>query len=92
MPRSVERLLRVALCRAVGEEAKITRISHKQGRLLFTSQKPDIEVWAEIFEKHKGRLVGLQDGAICYRLAAGEDVTNALYSIMRDYYYILKGN
>ncbi len=87
MPGPVLRLLSVALCRAIAESARIPRIEHKGGSILFYMEKPDLSVWSMVLASHKGQLVGAGGAApIVYRLKAGEDAIGALLSVLTDYY------
>ncbi|MBE6537528.1 MAG: transcription-repair coupling factor [Ruminococcaceae bacterium] len=86
-PKSVLRLLSVALCRAIAERARVPRIEHKGSSILFYMEKPDLSVWSMVLASHKGKLVGSGGAApIVYRLQAGEDPLKALLSVLTDYY------
>ncbi len=52
MPVVVERLINVALAKALAEEAGIERVSYSDGKLSFVGAI-DIPRWAELFEKFK---------------------------------------
>ncbi len=87
VPRPTERLLRVALCRAVCEEARISRVSVKGTNILFFMESVDLSVWSGLLEKYKGKLMGISGKApIIYKLTNGEDAIGALSSILSDYY------
>ena len=91
MPRSVSRLLSVALCRAIAEEARIPRIEHKGSSILFYMDKPDLSIWSAVLANHQGRLIGGGGPApIVYRLRGGEEPLSALLSVLTDYYNELK--
>ena len=86
-PKSTERLLRIALARAVAEEARIPRVELKGGSILFYTDKPDLSIWSMILAKHRGKLIGSQGPApIIYRLKIGEDPVAVLSDIFDDYY------
>ena len=87
IPKPVLRLLTVALCRAIAEEARIPRIEHKGSSILFYMDKPDLSVWSMVLASHKGKLVGAGGAApIIYRLKPGEEALSALLSVLVDYY------
>ncbi len=86
MPRAVERLVSVALVKAIAERAGIKRVEERDGSLWFISDMHDLGVWSEVFDKHKG--LAFKGGAIpsvAYRLKSGEDATDTALSIMRCY-------
>lgn len=87
MPKPVERLLSVAMCRAIAERARIPRIEHKGAQILFYTDKPDLSVWSMVLSKHKGQLLGAAGAApIVYRLKSGEEPIRALASVLEDYF------
>ncbi len=87
VPKAVERLLSVALARAISEEAKISKTEHRGGAIYFYTERPRLELWADIFPKYEGRLYGVSGIApIVYRLRPGEDVVSTLEMILVDYY------
>ena len=90
-PKPVVRLLNVALCRALAEEARIPRVELRGLTLLFHTDKPDLAVWSMLLDKYRGRLIGQSGPApIAYKLRSGEDPILALSQIMQDYYKEMK--
>jgi transcription-repair coupling factor (superfamily II helicase) len=86
-PKAVERLLHVALCRAIAEQAHIPRIELRGMTLLFHTDKPDLAVWSMLLASHAGQLIGQSGPApIIYRLKQGEEPIFALSRIMQEYY------
>ena len=87
-PKSVERLVQVAFCRAVAEEARIPRVELRGSVILFHMDKPDLAVWSMVLDKHKGQLAGSSQAKapIIYRLKSGEEPIKALSSVFTDYY------
>ena len=88
VPKCVERLLSVALCRAVAESALIARITLSGSKILFYTACPDLEVWSMVLARHSGKLYGnnTPGAPIAYRLSNGEDPLQALTGVMTDYY------
>jgi len=86
MPRATERLVNVALSKAIASRAKITRVELKGGKLVFVMDKPSLEIWAELFSKHK-ELSFMYAGSpnIVYRMKGDEDPTVAMVGILREY-------
>ena len=86
IPRPVSKLLTVALCRAIAEEARIPRIEHKGMSILFYIDKPDLSIWSQVLATHSGKLIGAAGPApIIYRLKNGEEPLSALLSVLTDY-------
>ncbi len=86
VPRPVERLLNVALAKALAEQARIKKIELSGARLTFVSEKVSLEIWAELFAKYKSlSFVGVGSPLIVYRLGRDEDPTEVAARIMSDY-------
>ena len=91
LPKPCERLLDVALCRALAETIGIPRVEHRGMNILFHAQKIDLSIWSAVLDKHKGRLIGGSALApIVYKLKAGEEPIEALRSVLLDYYKEMK--
>ena len=86
MPRTVERLLKISLCRALGSLARVSRVTVAAGRITVYTERLRLECWAELTEKYKGRLGAMPDGSVVLRLRAAEDATDALVGLIKDYY------
>ena len=87
LPKPVERLLSVALCRAICERARIKRVELRGSSILFIMDKPDLSVWSMVLSKHGGRLMGSSGPApIIYKLRSGEEPISALVKVLCDYY------
>ncbi|MBQ9071006.1 MAG: transcription-repair coupling factor [Clostridia bacterium] len=87
LPKPVERLLLVALSRAIAEAARIRRVELRGTNILFHMEKPDLSIWSMVLAMHKGQLVGSSGPApIIYRLKSAEDPLKAVSSVLRDYY------
>jgi transcription-repair coupling factor (superfamily II helicase) len=91
LPKPCERLLDVALCRALAEVIGIPRVEHRGMNILFHMQKIDLSIWSAVLDKHKGRLIGGSAPApIVYKLKAGEEPIEALSSVLLEYYKEMK--
>ena len=66
-PRPVERLLEVALMRAICEEVGITRVECKDDTLLFHISKPNLATWSEVFDKFKGMRFAPSGDRVIYK-------------------------
>ena len=85
MPRPVERLIDVALIKAVATEADIERVEWKMGNLAFVTKKVNLALWSEVFAEWRGMRVAPSGDRVIYRIADG-DVTSAARGIMESYY------
>ena len=86
VPVTVERLLDVALAKALAQRAKIKKIEHSGLKLTFVSEKPDLAVWSELFASNRSlSFVGLGSPLIVYRLRKDEDPTFVAAKIMSEY-------
>jgi transcription-repair coupling factor (superfamily II helicase) len=86
MPRVVERLVSVALIKAIAERAGIRRVEEQGGTLSFISDTHDLAVWSEVFERHRGLAFrGGVSPSVAYRLKSGEDAIRMALAIMQSY-------
>ena len=86
VPVTVERLLDVALAKALAQRAKIKKIEHSGLKLTFVSEKPNLAVWSELFASNRSlSFVGLGSPLIVYRLRKDEDPTFVAAKIMSEY-------
>ena len=59
--------------------------------MIFTLEKADIELWAELLGKYKQlSMRATTPVRIIYRLKPGEDSTTAAATVMTDYYKLMK--
>ncbi len=86
VPKPVERLLNVALAKAIAERARIKKIEHSGQRLTFVTERPDLDIWSVLFAQFKSlSFVGVGSPLIVYRLQRDEDATEAAAMIMSAY-------
>ncbi len=86
VPRTVERLMDVALAKALAERARIKKIEHSGLKLTFVTEKPDLAAWSELFARnHSLSFVGLGSPLIVYRLRKDEDPAAVAARIMSEY-------
>ncbi|MBQ7374623.1 MAG: transcription-repair coupling factor [Clostridia bacterium] len=73
IPRVTERLLLVAVSRAMATELGITKISVTESMITIQVSHPDLALWSEVFAKYKGmRFAPGDPRTILYRIAAPE--------------------
>ena len=76
VPVTVERLMDVALAKAMASKARIKKIEHSGLKLTFVTEKPDLAIWSELFAQNRSlSFVGLGSPLIVYRLRKDEDPT-----------------
>ena len=93
VPITVERLLDVALAKALAERARIKKIEHSGHKLTFVTERPDLAVWSELFAENRAlSFVGLGSPLIVYRMRKDEDPTAVAAKIMTEYARVLDSN
>ena len=90
MPKATERLVRVALTRAIATEVGIERIEWQGGSLVFVTKRPDLSIWSEVFAKWKNMRFGPGGDRVIYR-PEGPDVCYVASKIMKDYLDAYRG-
>ena len=86
VPVTVERLMDVALAKAMASRARIKKIEHTGLKLTFVTEKPDLSVWSELFASNRSlSFVGLGSPLIVYRLRKDEDPTAVAAKIATEY-------
>ena len=83
-PRQTQRLIEVALIKALATDAGIERIECNGGNLIFVTKKPSLPLWSEVFAKYPGMRFAPTGDRIVYRLTDG-DVCAAASAIMKEY-------
>ncbi len=93
VPKTVERLMDVALAKALAERARIKKIEHSGLKLTFVTERPDLSVWSELFASNRSlSFVGLGSPLIVYRLRKDEDPTAVAAKIMAEYVEVMESN
>ncbi len=91
VPCVTERLLKIALCRASAEEARIDRVALAGKELRFVAEKNDLGVWSELFhEENRLSFSGGTRPYVAYRLRGGEDATDAAVKILTLYVRVMR--
>ena len=88
MPKSVKRLLEVALMRSLATDAGISKIELNSGNLIFEVEKADLAVWSEVFYRHRGLRMSPGGNRVTYRMTDTEP-TSVGVAILKDYYKAL---
>ena len=87
LPREVVRLVNVALAKSLASKCGIKRIELKGNKLHFTSERPRLDVWSEVFERFPGTaFAGVSNPNVVYRINVGEDPTDEAMRIMKCFY------
>ncbi len=86
VPRPVERLLNVALTKAIAERMHIKKISLEGTRLSFVAEGLRLDLWSEVFAKFKSiSFAGVGSQLVVMRLLRGEDPTDMALKVMLEY-------
>ena len=93
-PLPTQRLLWVALGRAIASRARISKVEGKDGMLRFVAATPDLSVWSELLASHKSLRFAAASGgpAMSYRLAPGEEPTRVFCELMTEYEKVKTGS
>ena len=91
MPKSVMRLLDVALMKSLAERVGITRVETNAGTIIFHIGKPDLAVWSEIFPSFSGMRFSPLGDRVILRDSSGEPA-HVASAVLERYYAILEDN
>lgn len=88
VPKTVERLLRISLARALLSQAEIDSATLSGTTVIFKAKHLNLPAWAGVLNKYRGKLyaTGSKTAPIAYKLHASEDATRALCDIMTSYH------
>ena len=86
VPRTALRLVDVALCKALAERCGIKKVEADNGKITFVSGAPRLDVWSEVFAAFpKLSFLGVGSPLIIYKLARGEEPTEAAARVLQKY-------
>ena len=71
-PRCVERLLEVALMKAICEELGFSKVECQQDSLIIHIGKPDLAGWSELFMKYRGMRFAPTGDRVIYKIGKSE--------------------
>ncbi len=90
MPRTVERLVDVALAKAMAERARISKVEYDSGRLVFVTEKPRLDIWSEVFADYPGLgFVGVGSPLIACRTGKDRDPCRLAADILCRYVEVM---
>lgn len=90
LPLESERLINIALTRALAERSRISKVELKGNKIIFTPERARLEIWAEVFAKIQGiGFLGVGSPSVVYTMRSGEDPTRISAKIMEIYYNAL---
>ena len=84
-PRPVERLLEVALMKAICEEVGFSRVECRDNQLIFLTGKPDLAAWSDLFGKYKGMRFAPTGDRVIYKFH-GQEPSKIGKEILMEYY------
>ena len=91
MPRCVERLLEVAVTKALCERVGFTKAEARGDTLVVTVGRPDLALWSELFSKYKGMRFSPSGDSVMYRFK-GAEPSGIAKAIIVDYFNAYIGN
>ncbi|MBQ7386630.1 MAG: transcription-repair coupling factor [Clostridia bacterium] len=89
MPRAVERLLLIALSKAICEEVGIELVEEKAGTITFVTKRPRLDLWSELFDKYRGMRFAPSGDRIIYKYGARDSV-KCMCEILESYKSFVK--
>ncbi len=90
-PRAVERLLAIALSKAICEEIGIELVEEKMGTLIFVTKRPRLELWSELFDKYRGMRFAPGGDRVIYKYGSRDSVI-CMCEILEEYLRFAKGD
>ena len=91
VPKTVVRLIDVALCKALAERAGIKKVEARDGRITFVSGAPKLEIWSEVFAAYPSlAFLGAGSPLIVYRLKRDEDPTDIAKRVLAKYVSVME--
>jgi len=85
MPRCVERLLEVAVSKALCEQIGFSKAEARGDTLIFSVGKPNLALWSELFSKYKGMRFSPSGESVTYKFK-GTEPSGIAKAILLDYY------
>jgi len=76
-PRVTERLLDVALAKALAERAGIREITLRGADIVFRTGKPDLALWSEVFSEIRGMRIAPGGDSVILRSTSGEPISES---------------
>ena len=91
LPKPTERLMDVALAKALAERAGVKKVEERDGRLSFVSGHPKLDIWSEVFAEFPSlAFVGAGSPIIVYRLRRNEDPTAVARAVLSKYVSVME--
>ncbi len=86
MPKAAERLLDIALVRALASKYRMSKVELVSGELKFHSEKFNLDAWSELFMSFTGlRMYSSNNRVMLYKLKKGQDAVKTAAEIMTAY-------
>ena len=82
-PRVVERLLEVALTKAICADVGFSGVECKEDTLIFHTGRPSLEIWSEVFYKYKGMRFAPSGDRVVYKFKG--EASKIACEIMKTY-------
>jgi transcription-repair coupling factor (superfamily II helicase) len=85
LPKPTERLLDVALAKAIATEYGIERVESQGGNIVFMVKQPNLAIWSEVFSSFPGMRFGPSGDRVIFRTSDGE-LASITARIMTEYH------
>ena len=72
LPKPTERLLDVALAKAIATEYGIERVESQGGNIVFMVKQPNLALWSEVFSRFLGMRFGPTGDRVIFRTTDAE--------------------
>ena len=86
-PKETLALLKISLIRALASKHSISKVESKNQQLIFSAEKPELDIWSEIFGLYKGlsfRPVGAVM-AVVYKISGADNAVEQALKILLAY-------
>jgi len=91
VPVPVMRLMDVALTKALAERAGIRKVEEQNGRLVFISGHPKLDIWSVVFSEFPSlAFMGAGSPIIVYRMKKNEDPTAVARAVLSKYVTVME--
>ena len=74
LPRVTERLLDIALIKALAEEADVTKVEVSAGNIVFSTVSPNAEIWAPVMSRVKGLMFRAAPPSVIKRIGQDDPI------------------
>ena len=89
-PKEVRRLLKISLIRALASRCDMKKVEHRDGALIFFSDKLSLGVWSMVFEKFAMLSIrGTTSPTVQARVKSADEAIDLAMSVLEKYFEII---